>query len=167
MFVLQLGFRPIFSSSINLAEIPSLSANELEIPTMKMGIKRSLGYAEDDYLVSAWLNDNENHKLGHKAVILPDKMFKVGKYGEAKLSKFKRRLNATDEYELTILANNVLPIVWLDLNDEFKWKHPEVLYYFEENAFTMTLPEEKATLKLFANPNRIKIDQKDIKIIVL
>jgi hypothetical protein len=60
-----------------------------------------------------------------------------------------------------------LPLVWLQLGDQFTQAHPEVLYHFEENAFAMASPEQNATLRLFSNPRGASIEAGDIQILLL
>jgi hypothetical protein len=176
MFVLQLGLDPIFEQTWELPEIPALSSIETQIPTEVLERKqrlRQLDYSEDNYVITSKLLDASQEKLvttsspSPRAVLLPDKFHKTGRYGKARLIAFKGLKNQNSVYELILSADNVLPLVWVDLNDNFKLNHPEVLYHFDENAFAMTTRKAKVKLILFSNPEGTEIQQQDIQIMSL
>lgn len=190
MFVLQLGFQPIFFERIALDTISAQSAVEVQLP---MKLRKRIGKqmqkqewhsknrsqhrrgaindgVDNDFLVSAILFDEiTKQPLCPEAILLPDQFYNAGHYGQAKIVHFEKRhtdaattTNKENEFALRILANNVLPLVWLDLSDQFKMAHPEVLYHFEENAFAQTQPYVNVTLKVFSNPNAVQIKLIDI-----
>uniref|UniRef100_A0A914I8F6 Beta-mannosidase n=1 Tax=Globodera rostochiensis TaxID=31243 RepID=A0A914I8F6_GLORO len=166
LFYLRGGLSPIFTGEVSVAIILPLSSQEISLPNWpSFASATDFSYDEGIYLLIADLIGSNGDFLSPQAVLWPDRLSRAGLYGNATISGLRDGPNGT--YSVDITADDVLPLLWLDLSDAFKKANPEVLFFFEENAFPATSPRHSATLRLATNPKRVQICKNDVILTVL
>jgi hypothetical protein len=116
---------------------------------------------DQDFFFTATLRTEDGNLLS-KGLLPLDKIYNNANYGAASLRSIKQ-VNA-NEYSIQITATDVVPYVWLDLNTTMlSTKHPNLLYYFSDNAFYITEPLTNITLYLY-NVNITNLGLSDVTI---
>lgn len=115
------GFEPMFFDDFPILDILPNSSRQIRLPyPLLRQINRItvVGGEVEEYLITALLVDRYGALISPLAVLYPDKMLRVGHYGTVRLLQVTRSSNVT--YSVVISADSVLPLVWLDLSDQFK-----------------------------------------------
>ncbi|KAF7639983.1 Manba-prov protein [Meloidogyne graminicola] len=171
LFLLKNENIPIYQYSIKLNKIPLQTSFEIFLPEqIKIKIKNKLKEEEkEEYLLSSTFNSTYLNLFVPQSLLFPNKFNSIGKYGNAKISKFKRITNF--KYLLKIKKeeeekNNILPLIWIDFKDYYLKLNFNLIYYFNDNGFALIEEEEKEIyLIIFNNPKNIKIVKEDFKLI--
>jgi hypothetical protein len=147
-------FDPIYSLAQTIPRIAGLSSFEVDLKTTPRH------HGNSNFLISTFLRDSSNQSIAPQAILLPDKLYQ--KFGKAELAYFTKLDDLN--YRLGIKASNVLPLVWVDLADDFKAREKEVIFHFDDNGFSMMTPNRTVVLHLFSNPKGVVIFEHDIRI---
>uniref|UniRef100_A0A183BHT4 beta-mannosidase n=1 Tax=Globodera pallida TaxID=36090 RepID=A0A183BHT4_GLOPA len=105
LFCFRSGLSPIFTGEVNWPSFASAT---------------DFSYDEGIYLLIADLIGPNGDLLSPRAVLYPDRLPRAGLYGNATISGLRDGPNGT--YSVDITADDVLPLLWLDLSDAFKKK---------------------------------------------
>ena len=154
------GFEPIYKIEKQIETVKKLFSVEVKLDELELV---SNGTCKNSFLVVATLKDAEGRMLAPEATLLPNRIFSGTV--QPKLIGF-RKLNSTN-YSVTIQTPTVIPLVWMDLSDNFKLSQNSFLYYFEENGFAMVSPEKTVSLYVFFNPHKIDVSKEEIVIKII
>uniref|UniRef100_A0A914D4I2 Beta-mannosidase n=1 Tax=Acrobeloides nanus TaxID=290746 RepID=A0A914D4I2_9BILA len=155
------GFKPVYSANKQL-DIKPLSSIQIDIDD-ELRKRYNTQNDETEYVIRATLSNSKGLPVSPTAVLLPDKLYKIGTsyYGNAEIASVSKL--SSNEYEVSLKASGIVPIVWLDLKAPIKRKY-EVLFWFSDNAFVMTQEQVKVVLKIVASNAEFTISKEDISV---
>uniref|UniRef100_A0A915ELK1 Beta-mannosidase n=1 Tax=Ditylenchus dipsaci TaxID=166011 RepID=A0A915ELK1_9BILA len=156
VYVFGSGFQPIYTSNQSLPQIPALSSTQIQLDT---GAIKTLKQSSEDFIIRAIVD----HEDTFAAILLPDKLYSRNKFGQVKVVGFKMLSAST--YLVDLKADNIVPVVWLDLTPRVK--NQAVLFHFDDNAFAMVEEQGGAVLQVFDNPKEVQITVEDVIVKVL
>uniref|UniRef100_A0A914DMT1 Uncharacterized protein n=1 Tax=Acrobeloides nanus TaxID=290746 RepID=A0A914DMT1_9BILA len=123
----------------------------------------------DGFVLRAVLLNQNNDSQTPVAILLPQKLRQISNpnYGDAIISSITKIIGCSEfncylTFAITLNASKIVPVLWVDIKPEVKEKH-QLIYWFSDNAFTMTTPQVRVDLKIFyTNDSSLQLTTQDL-----
>ncbi|GMT23110.1 hypothetical protein PFISCL1PPCAC_14407, partial [Pristionchus fissidentatus] len=141
VFAFSNGFEPVYSLEKKM-DLPPYSSTSIDLVEVNKWSDATKNMDLNIFVFTGELRNLEKSLIGYQSTVVPDRLWKVDlkSTGDVKIRSFVKKNDL--EYRLVIEASAVAPLVWVEVQVD------NLLAFFDDNAFTMTVKSRELTLKL-------------------
>ncbi|GMS92453.1 hypothetical protein PENTCL1PPCAC_14628, partial [Pristionchus entomophagus] len=141
VFAFKNAFDPVYKVEQKM-DLPPYSSTSVNVAAINKWKSTQNDLSLNSLVFTGELLNLTQQRVGYQSTVVPDRLWKMDlkSTGDIRIKSFKKMSDL--EYRVVIEASAVAPLVWIEVQED------DLLAYFDDNAFTMTVKTRELTLTL-------------------